>query len=137
MPTRWYEYSDNPQSILHLFSEKPELQDVRIFSVNFSLVNNKAGVFIEPQEFPTNVPPRWAGKGFNAVHIEVDLFGVTSVELNGSVTDQKFNVRIEPLDHRFSAQARETRLSFSYFAFRISAIHGYKYGEQEKRGPNL
>ena len=91
----WYESLEKNLFIKNLYSEIPELNNVRIDAIRMVDEGRKITLnFIMP--FYADKPPvKWAGLGYNAVFVELDFFDAQELCLKSNKDKFKGNISIE------------------------------------------
>jgi Immunity protein 50 len=125
----WYEHAHNPEAITSIFSIAPTLEKARLIGLNLCPQNGEATLSIQLLEFPDNPSPRWSGKGFNVVQVQINCFCVGSLEISGWERDDIISIQVERSQDgklRFVVKSSQCKLNFTFSAFRIVGISGYK-----------
>src|SRR5690348_11635775 len=79
----WYQHAHNPEAITGIFRHPPKLEPVALFSMNCYPSDREATLYVELLDVPDKPSPRWLGKGFDVFHLQLDFFGVRSIEISG------------------------------------------------------
>lgn len=80
---QWCDVIENPLAITSLYLSPPELSNVRIMAVSMHEDGPTVLIKIELPFFPDKPPLRWRQSGFNAAIMELRLFGVSELRLDG------------------------------------------------------
>jgi hypothetical protein len=80
--------------------------------------------------FPDAPPDRWVRQGYNKVSIQLDFWGIQSVNISGWSTNMVVDIQIERINGSeisVAANSRESQTRFSAVCqfFRIAHITGY------------
>jgi len=124
----WHKRLMNPQAISSLFEAVPVLNCVRIKKLIISEVGPQLSIHIDLPRFPDFPPEKWFGMAYNKVHIQLDLFEISSLRISGWGVTNIASVEISDDGNgllRFAAEGRRFSLSCGLFAARISRIAGY------------
>jgi len=119
----WYEMSDSPKAVENLYRGRPNLETVSVASVTFSSCNSRLRLEINLPEFPAHPPTRWIAQEANAIGAEIDLFGISELEIFGLSSKNEGRCKVEPFPDpcrfRFQIAGEHFRISAMCQAFLI------------------
>lgn len=77
----WWESTANPSAVTSIYSEVPQLSGVRVMSIHLDDDGPTVLVRCSLPTFPDKPPLRWKQHAYDAVLIELRLFGASDVRL--------------------------------------------------------
>ncbi len=92
---RWYELADNPLAITRVYSEVPSLQSVALREVILDRDGPRMILKLDLPLFPDKPPERWKFRGYSAVHLQLDLWGLESLQVAQWTAKNQVWVQIE------------------------------------------
>ena len=129
---KWWNAVENPLAVTNIYSEPPELAEVRIMHVEVDEQGPTALVKLELPAFPDKPPLRWHQHENNAAILELRLFGISKLHLEGWTTNNTATVtllrggglvNLEIIGH-------DMHLSASGIAADIHRIEGYRRAQR-------
>lgn len=72
----WNDILDNSEFIKSLYSEVPELVDVRIAEIKLQDEGDKVSIVLDMPCYAENPPKKWSALGYNTVVVEIDFFDI-------------------------------------------------------------
>jgi hypothetical protein len=126
----WHELADNPKAMSQLYKTVPSLEGLELHELLLHRDGPRLTLKADLPCFPDAPPDRWVREGYTKVSIQLDLWGVQSVNISGWSTNVVVDIRIEKTNGgeiSVAAKSRESRVRFSAVCqfFRIARITGY------------
>ena len=91
----WYQLAHNPQAIVQLYTSAPSLRRVELMELVLHRDGSRLHLRGNLTQFPDKPPPRWLRDGVNTVHIQLDFWGLKSLQIVGWSTDNVVDIHIE------------------------------------------
>ena len=88
---KWHQLAINPQSLDSLYETVPELENVRLFSINLVREGSQIEIRFDLPAFPDKPSVRWH-KDFNTAQVQLTFWGIRKFEGKGWQTDMKVKI---------------------------------------------
>ncbi len=91
----WHNALERNQFISNLYTEVPELINVRIVAIQITDEGRRVSISFIMPKFADNVPSKWRNLGYNTVFVELDFFDVQEFDVNYCKGNLKGTINIE------------------------------------------
>lgn len=98
---KWYELAENPRAVSELYSEVPSLQSVHLRKVHLNHNGPLMTLLIDLAQFPDRIPARWKLRGYTSVQVQLDFWGLISIEMALQSMENPVDVAIETTKERW------------------------------------
>ena len=124
---QWCDVIENPLAITSLYLSPPELSNVRIMAVSMNEDGPTVLIKIELPVFPDKPPLRWRRSGFNAAIMELRLFGISELRLEGWTVNNVAAILLykNGAEVCFEAVGRSTVFSARGLTADVAGVAGY------------
>jgi hypothetical protein len=122
----WLELTHNPLAIKHLYDEVPPLENMELIDLHINQNGPKLKLKMNFPRFADHRPERWNKKD-NTVHIELDFWSISDLEIKGFTSTPMLDFSVEKTDQRILviAQGQGIRLRFNCGTIYIQKVSGY------------
>ena len=124
----WHDFAQNPEAVTSLYDVPPSLQGLQLQEITLHVDGPRLELRGDLTRFPDRPPARWVASGYNAVQLQLDLFGLQSVQLSGWSTENRVDITMEQTPGgliALSAQGMNCNVVVTCQFFRIAHLRGY------------
>jgi hypothetical protein len=126
----WHELAENPKAMSQLYKTVPSLEGLEPHELLLHRDGPRLTLKADFPCFPDAPPDRWVREGYTKVSIQLDFWGIRSVNISGWSTNMLVNIQIERTNSgeiSIVAESCEGQVYFSAVcqSFRIAHITGY------------
>ena len=125
----WLDELENPEAINSVFETAPSLDEVEIVSVSMDRDGPTVVLAVALHESPSKPSPRWQRTGANAVTLNLQMFAVEAVKMEGWSTDNKVKltiVRESPDQMKVTAVGPRVQMSWYCRFIRVHGLTPYR-----------
>jgi len=134
----WYDLTSNPKVVHGYYSAPPALDHLDLHGVRLHRDGPVLHLSADLTPFPDMPSKRWP-VGANTAQIDVALWGVRSLAIDGWATDMLGVLTLERISEhrlRFSFLSDSASIRGECMAVRIDSITGYVKGAEPDAAPN-
>jgi hypothetical protein len=126
----WLDVIENPLAITNVYSSHPDLSRVRVMRLELDEQGPTLLIRIELPTFPDTPPLRWRRHCYDAAIMELRLFGVSELRIDGWTTDNVGGISLYRNGDsvRFQSLGRGTSVSATGVGADVHRIEGYRRG---------
>ena len=95
----WHEFLDNTKFLKELYEKIPDLINVQINNVCLNESGNRIKIIIELPRYADYPPKKWSNN--NTISIEMDFFGIQSINISSIANSYHGDFKINKLDNGF------------------------------------
>jgi hypothetical protein len=126
----WHELADNPKAMSQLYKTVPSLEGLDLHELLLHRDGPRLTLNADLACFPDDPPARWVRDGYNRASIQLDFWGIQSVNISGWSTEMTIDIHIERTNSgEISVMAKSSKGHCNFSAvcqfFRIAHITGY------------
>ena len=127
----WLELTHNPLAIKHLYDSVPPLEAMESIDMHINREGPKLKLRMNFPRFADHRPARW-NKNDNTVHIELDFWTISNLEIDGFTTNPILNFSTDQVDHQIlvRAEGQGIRIRFHCDTIYIQKVSGYMNTER-------
>lgn len=126
----WHELAENPKAMAQLYKTVPSLEGLELHELLLHRDGPRLTLKADLACFPDAPPDRWMKDGYSKASIQLDFWGIKSVNISGWSTNTMVDIQIERINNgeiSIVAKSCEGQVYFSAVCqfFRIAHITGY------------
>jgi hypothetical protein len=91
----WYEYLGKNNFLTTLYTEVPQLVDVRISQIKIHDEGRRITIVFDMPCFPDKPPKKWVELGYNTAVIEVDFHDIQEILIKSFSSSYRGNIEIQ------------------------------------------
>jgi hypothetical protein len=91
----WIDLLEDNRAIKAVFQEMPSLRQVLIHEVMIKQYDNSLILRLDLSDYPAKPPEKWQINKYNTVQIELELWGISSLEISGYCIERKVDIHVE------------------------------------------
>jgi hypothetical protein len=126
----WHELAENPKAMSQLYKTVPSLEALELHEVFLHRDGPRLTLKATLACFPDAPPDRWVRDGYCKASIQLDFWGIQSVNISNWSTNMTVDIQIERTNSGEISVVAKSCEGQSYFSivcqfFRIAHITGY------------
>ena len=90
----WHKNLERNMFISNLYTEIPQLVNVRIAQIKILDEGDKATIIFDMPNFPDKPPKKWANLGYNTAIVQLDFFEVEEIMIKSMNNRYRANIEI-------------------------------------------